>query len=169
MESQSQGGSTAISMMSGYELMESAGKLWIEAFNRLIPDAGEYFDKGDVRGVNVVGAWQQWYEDAFNKRKLRAPDLQVLATSCLEQQKRCSELCLAWCRCIVKTFRAVGNGTQNGDHPAQIMRACVEFSEEYVRYCADFLAVQSKFLSDHAESFPIPAKSGAEKAKPVRV
>ena len=168
MDAQSQSGINFSYLMSGYDLMESAGKHWMESVNRIFPETAESGEKNNLPGMDAVKAWQQWYEDTFNKRKLHTPDVQALATACIEQQKRCSDLGLAWCKCSLKTLRAIGDGMQKGDHPAQIMKACMELTEEYVRSCADFLAAESKVLSERAEALPIPPESSTEKAKPAK-
>jgi len=168
MDAQSQSGINFSHLVSGYDLMESAGKHWMEAVNRMFPDTAERSGKSDMPGMAAVKAWQQWYEDTFNKKKLRTSDIQTLAASCIEQQKRCSELGLASWKCSLKALQAIGGGMRNGDHPAQIMKECMELFEEYVRSCADFLAAQSEVLSENAASTPIVPESGTEKAKPAR-
>lgn len=168
MDAQSQSGINFSHLVSGYDLVESAGKHWMEAVNRIFPDTAESGGKSDLPGMEAVKAWQQWYEDTFNKKKLRASDMQTLAASCIEQQKRCSELALAWWECSIKAWQTVGGGIRNCDHPAQIMKACVELSEEYVRSCADFLAAQSEAISECANSLPIAPERSTEKAKPAK-
>ena len=168
MNAQSQSGINFSHLVSGYDLMESVGKHWMDAFSGMFPDAAESGGKNDMPGMEAVKAWQQWYEDTFNKKKLRAQDVQALVTACIEQQKRCSELGLAWCKCSLKALQTIGGGMRNGDHPAQIMKACMELSEEYVRSCADFLAAQSDTLHEYAASTPIVRESSADKAKPAK-
>jgi hypothetical protein len=168
MDAQSQSGINFSHLVSGYDLMESAGKHWMEAVNRMFPGTAESGGKSDMPGMNAVKAWQQWYEDTFNKKALRAPDVQALAAACIEQQKHCSELAQAWCKCSIKAWQTVGGGMRNCDHPAQIMKACMELSEEYVRSCADFLAAQSEALSECAKSLPIAPERSTEKAKPAK-
>ena len=168
MDAQSQSGINFSHLVSGYDLMESAGKHWMEAVNRMFPDTAESGGKNDMPGMEAVKAWQQWYDDTFNKKKLYTPDAQALATACIEQQERCSDLGLAWCKCTLKALRAIGGGMRNGDHPAQIMKECMELSEEYVRCCADFLAAQSEALSESAASAPIVQESRPEKAKTAK-
>jgi len=168
MDAQSQSGINFSHLVSGYDLMESAGKHWMEAVNRMFPDAAKSGGKSNLQDMGAVKAWQQWYEDTFNKKKLYTPDVQALATACTEQQKLCSELGLAWCKCSLNALRAIGGGIRNGDHPAQIMKTCIELSEEYVRSCADFLAEQSEALSKCAATAPMAPESGAEKTKPVK-
>ncbi len=165
MDAQSQSGINFSYLASGYDLMESAGKHWMEAISRMFPDTAESDGKSNVPGMDAVKAWQQWHEDTFNKKKLYTPDVQALATACIEQQKRCSELGLAWCKCSLKALRAIGGGMRNGEHPAQIMKACMELSEEYARSCADFLDAQSEALSECAASEPIAPEISTEKAK----
>lgn len=168
MDAQAQSGINFSHLVSGYDLMESAGKSWMEVVNRVFPGAAESVDKSKAPGMDAVKAWRQWYEDGFNKKKLYTPDVQALATTCIEQQKNCSELGLAWCKCCVKALQAIGGGVQSGDNPAQIMKTCMALSEEYVRCCADFLAAQSQILSQRAAAFPLPPESGAEKTKPAK-
>jgi len=168
MDAQSQSGINFSHLVSGYDLMESAGKHWMEAVNRMFPDTAESGGKNDMPGMEAVKAWQQWYEDTFNKKKLYTPDVQALANACIEQQKRCSELGLAWCKCSLKALQAISGGMRKGENPAQIMKACMELSEEYVRSCADFLAAQSDALPEYAASTPIVRESSTDKAKPAK-
>jgi hypothetical protein len=168
MDAQSKSGINFSHLVSGYDLMESAGKHWMEAVNRMFPDIAKSDGKSKMPGMDAVKAWQQWYEDTLNKKKLCTSDVQALATTCIEQQKRCSELGLAWCKCSLKALRAIGGGMRNGDHPAQIMKACMELSEEYVKSCADFLAAQSEALSECAASAPRAPESSTEKVKPAK-
>lgn len=168
MDAQSQSGINFSHLLSGYDLMESVGKHWMEAVNRMFPDTAESGGKNDMPGMEAVKAWQQWYEDTFNKNMLCAQDVQALATACIEQQKRCSELGLAWWKCYIKTLQAIGGGVQNGDHPVQIMKICMGLSEKYVRSCADFLAAQSEALPECAPPSPIVPAKRPEKAKPAK-
>lgn len=168
MDAQSQSGINFSYLASGYDLMESAGKHWMEAVNRMFPDTAKSGGKSNLPGMDAVKAWQQWYEDTLSKRRLRAPDVQALATACIEQQKRCSELGLAWCKCSLNAARAIGGGLQNGDHPAHILKTCMDLSEEYVRSCADFLAAQSGALSEGVASAATAAEISTEKVKPAK-
>ncbi|MBA4396891.1 MAG: hypothetical protein C0394_05855 [Syntrophus sp. (in: bacteria)] len=168
MNTQSQSGINFSYLASGYDLMESAGKHWMDAVNRMFPDTAKSGGKSNLPAMDAVKAWQQWYEDTFNKKKLYTPDVQALATACIEQQKRCSELGLAWCKCSLQALRAIGGGMRNGDHPAKIMKECMELSEEYVRSCADFLAAQSETLSEGVASATTASEISTEKVKPVK-
>ena len=169
MGAPSQGGINFSDLMSGYDLMESANKHWMEAIGRIFPGSSEKGEKNHVPGTDAFRSWPQWHGNTFNKKDLRLPDLQAAATACIEQQKRCSELGQAWWKCYIKTSRAIGSGMRNGDHPAQIMKACLALSEEYVRCFAAFLATQSEALSRYDASLPPAPETGPEKAKPAKV
>ncbi len=169
MDSKSQTGINFSHLVSGYDLMESARKQWMEAISQMFPDAAESGGKSNMPGMDAVKVWQQWYEDIYDKKKLHAPELRVMATACIDYQKRFSELQMAWWDCSVKAMQAVGDGMRNGDDPAQIMKDCMKLSEAYVRSCADFLAAQSEALSECATSVPLIPESGMEKAKPAKI
>lgn len=169
MDSKLQSGINFSNLVSGYDLMESAGKHWMEAVSRIFPGNTEGGEKSNMPGMDALKGWQQWYLDKFNIEGLRTADMQTLATACIEQQKRCSEMQLAWWRCSIKALQTIGRGMRNGDHPAQIMKTCMELSEEYVRSCADFLAAQSEALSEYAAEAPIVQKLSTDKAKRVKM
>jgi len=168
MNSKSQSGTNFSHLAPGYDLMASAGKQWVEAVSRMFSDAAESGEQSGLPGTAALKAWQQWYEDIYSRKKLHTPDLQVMATAGVDQQKRLSELQAAWWKCSVKAMQAVAGGMRNGSDPAQIMKDCMEFSEEYVRSYTDFLAAQSETLSEYAKyAFPAP-QGGTEKATPAK-
>ncbi|MFH1081181.1 MAG: hypothetical protein V1766_13140 [Pseudomonadota bacterium] len=57
---------------------------------------------------------------------------------------------------------------RRGGDPAQIMKACMELTEEYVRSCADFLDAESKVLSQRSGSLPGINESSTEKVKTAK-
>lgn len=165
MSAPSKSGINFSHLMSGYDLMESAGKQWMEAARRFLPDTAEEDEKDSLPGMNVIRSWQQWRLDQFNTRKLSHSNIQAFSMSCLEQQKRCSELALAWWKCSLKAMRAVGGGLQKGEDPVEIMKDCIALSEEYVRSCADILAAPSEDLSEPGTAISAAPAGGVEKAR----
>jgi hypothetical protein len=168
MDAKSQSGINFSYLMSGYDLMESAGKHWMEAVKRVFPETAESDGNQNVQVMESFKAWQQWYEDRHSLKNGCAQDMQTLATACIDHQKRCSELTLAWWKCSLKALRAIGGGMRNGEHPAQIMKTCMALSEEYVRSCADFLAAQSEALAESAASIPVASEKGTVKQTSAR-
>jgi hypothetical protein len=150
------------------DLMESAGKCWMDVMKQFMPDAADSGGNGNPAGMEAFRAWQRWYEDQCANRNGNVQSLQTIATAFIDQQKRCSELTLAWWKCSIAALRAIGGGIKNGDHPAQVMKSCMNLSEDYVRSCADFIAAQSEAVAGGAASvFNAPGR-GSEKSKPVQ-
>lgn len=168
MTSASKSGINFSYLMSGYDLMEAAGKHWMEAVRRYLPDSAEREVGDPVPGMEIIRKWQQWYLDPFINRDLRTPDMQLLSKVCLDQQKRCADLTIAWWKCSLKAMRAIGNGVQNGEQPSQIMQECMALSEEYVRSCAEFLAAGSDAITEQGRVFSKAPEEGHDKSKAAK-
>jgi len=161
MDAQSQSGINFSHLRSGYDLMESAGKHWMETINRIFPESADGGEKKRMPGMSALNMWQKWYEDGLSHKKASVPDMQAWATACMDQQKHCSALGLSWCRCTVKTIQAIREGMENGDSPVKLMKHCIECSAEYARTYADFLLN----WSDDFSRFIPPSFTKSEKSE----
>jgi hypothetical protein len=168
MDAQTQRGFNFGDWTKGYEMMQSMQNQWMESMNRLFPVYALEEAKNKAPGMEIFKTWMQMQENFAGKQKPSVPDLQAMATACIEHQKRCSELSMAWWKCYINAYKAIGAGLRNGDQVTQIFKTCMDLSDEYLRSCTDFLNAQSEtlmFLRAPGES---TAEDGTAKAKPAK-
>lgn len=130
---------------AAFEIFEMTSKPWMDMIEGVFAKTGNGGNESRATwpAREIMKLWTPWESGILKNVTTPKPELRSPFVFCLEQQKHCFSLALAWFDCNTKMAEAIRIGAKHHKDPVETLKVCQEATEECARACTAF--IESEF------------------------